>query len=124
MFVWTKECEAAFKNPKEALTFAPILTYPQPNKQFILDSEQCIASSESVGAYLSQNVDGQEHAIAYWNKCLSKPGRNFCTTWKELLAIVKSWSPSILISKAGNFCSEPTMPLYLAFELQKILSAR
>ncbi|GFX91059.1 transposon Tf2-9 polyprotein [Trichonephila clavipes] len=59
----------------------------QPDKPFILDTD---ASNESVGAVLSQEIDGQERVVAYWSKCLSKPERNYCVTRKELLAIVKA----------------------------------
>ncbi|GFW44473.1 retrovirus-related Pol polyprotein from transposon 412 [Trichonephila clavipes] len=86
-FQWTKECEDAFLQLKEALTSSPILIYPQPDKPFILDTD---ASNESVGAVLSQEIDGQERVVAYWSKCLSKPERNYCVTRKELLAIVKA----------------------------------
>ncbi|GFT19824.1 hypothetical protein TNCV_4992801 [Trichonephila clavipes] len=84
---WTKECEDSFLQLKEALTSSPILIYPQPDKPFILDTD---ASNESVGAVLSQEIDGQERVVAYWSKCLSKPERNYCVTRKELLAIVKA----------------------------------
>ncbi|GFU51649.1 hypothetical protein TNCV_82791 [Trichonephila clavipes] len=86
-FQWTKECEDSFLQLKEALTSSPILIYPQPDKPFILDTD---ASNESVGAVLSQEIDGQERVVAYWSKCLSKPERNYCVTRKELLAIVKA----------------------------------
>ncbi|GFQ68546.1 retrovirus-related Pol polyprotein from transposon 297 [Trichonephila clavata] len=86
-FLWTDECEEAFNSLKAALTSSPILVYPDPEKQFILDTD---ASHESVGAVLSQEINGQEHVIAYWSKCLSKPERNYCVTRKELLAIVKA----------------------------------
>ncbi|GFV08228.1 retrovirus-related Pol polyprotein from transposon 412 [Trichonephila clavipes] len=86
-FQWTKECEDSFLQLKEALTSSPILIYPQPDKPFILDTD---ASNESVGAVLSQEIDGQERVVAYWSKCLSKPERNYCVTLKELLAIVKA----------------------------------
>ncbi|GFU53195.1 retrovirus-related Pol polyprotein from transposon 412 [Trichonephila clavipes] len=69
-FQWTKECEDSFLQLKEALTSSPILIYPQPDKPFILDTD---ASNESVGAVLSQEIDGQERVVAYWSKCLSKP---------------------------------------------------
>ncbi|GFW63769.1 retrovirus-related Pol polyprotein from transposon 412 [Trichonephila clavipes] len=55
-FQWTKECEDSFLQLKEALTSSPILIYPQPDKPFILDTD---ASNESVGAVLSQEIDGQ-----------------------------------------------------------------
>ncbi|GFR27740.1 RNA-dependent RNA polymerase 1, partial [Trichonephila clavata] len=66
-FLWTDECEEAFNSLKAALTSFPILVYPDPEKQFILDTD---ASHESVGAVLSQEINGQEHVIAYWSKCL------------------------------------------------------
>ncbi|GFW20090.1 transposon Ty3-I Gag-Pol polyprotein [Trichonephila clavipes] len=50
---------------KEALTSSPILIYPQPDKPFILDTD---ASNESVGAVLSQEIDGQERVVAYWSQ--------------------------------------------------------
>ncbi|GFW09580.1 retrovirus-related Pol polyprotein from transposon 412 [Trichonephila clavipes] len=86
-FQWAKECEDSFLQLKEALTSSPILIYPQPDKPFIFDTD---ASNESVGAVLSQEIDGQERVVAYWSKCLSKPERNYCVTRKELLAIVKA----------------------------------
>ncbi|GFV89785.1 retrovirus-related Pol polyprotein from transposon 412 [Trichonephila clavipes] len=65
-FQWTKECEDSFLQLKEALTSSPILIYPQPDKPFILDTD---ASNESVGAVLSQEIDGQERVVAYWKNC-------------------------------------------------------
>ncbi|GFU73308.1 retrovirus-related Pol polyprotein from transposon 412 [Trichonephila clavipes] len=69
---------------KNALTSAPVLEYTEIGKQFILDTD---ASHESIGAVLSQEIDGQERAIAYFSKCMSKPERNYCVPRKELLAI-------------------------------------
>ncbi|GFT22001.1 retrovirus-related Pol polyprotein from transposon 17.6 [Trichonephila clavipes] len=86
-FIWTVDCNNAFNKLKDALTSAPILAYPEIGKQFILDTN---ASHESIGAVLSQEIDGQERVIAYFNKCLSKPERNYCVTRKKLLAIVKA----------------------------------
>ncbi|GFQ69816.1 retrovirus-related Pol polyprotein from transposon 17.6, partial [Trichonephila clavata] len=86
-FIWTNECNNAFNKLKDALTSALILAYPETGKQFILDTD---TSCESIGAVLSQEIDGQERVIAYFSKCLSRPERNYCVTRKELLAIVKA----------------------------------
>ncbi|GFV08916.1 retrovirus-related Pol polyprotein from transposon 412 [Trichonephila clavipes] len=62
-FQWTKECEDSFLQLKEALTSSPILIYPQPDKPFILT----LMPVMSVGAVLSQEIDGQERVVAYWS---------------------------------------------------------
>ncbi|GBM66822.1 Retrovirus-related Pol polyprotein from transposon 297 [Araneus ventricosus] len=72
---------------KQALTSAPILTYPRIDKDLILDTD---ASNEGIGALLSQNIGNEERVIAYFSKRLGEPERNYCVTRKELLAIVKS----------------------------------
>ena len=86
-FRWDDACEVAFANLKEALTNAPILTYPSrnPDEQFILDTD---ASDVGIGALLSQAQGGVEHVVAYASKTLNKSQRNYCTTNKELLAVV------------------------------------
>ncbi|KAF8790657.1 Retrovirus-related Pol polyprotein like [Argiope bruennichi] len=86
-FIWAHECDNAFNKLKDALTSAPVLAYPEIGKQFILDTD---VSLESIGAVLSQEIDGQERVIAYFSKCLSRQERNYCVTRKELLAIVKA----------------------------------
>ncbi|GBN71653.1 Retrovirus-related Pol polyprotein from transposon 297 [Araneus ventricosus] len=86
-FNWTEVCEKSFNNLKQALTSSPILTYPQTDKDFILDTD---ASNEGIGAVLSQDIENEERVIAYFSKSLVKPERNYCVTRKELLAIVKS----------------------------------
>ncbi|GFQ94957.1 retrovirus-related Pol polyprotein from transposon 17.6 [Trichonephila clavata] len=86
-FIWTNACNNTFNKLKDELTSAPILAYPEAGKQFILDTD---ASHDSIGAVLSQEIDGQERVIAYFSKCLSRPERNYCVTRKELLAIVKA----------------------------------
>ncbi|GFY02196.1 retrovirus-related Pol polyprotein from transposon 412 [Trichonephila clavipes] len=79
-------CNNAFNKLKDPLTSAPVLTYPEIREQFILDTE---SSHESVGAVLSQDIDGLERVITYFSKCLSKPERNYCVARKELFSIVK-----------------------------------
>ena len=72
---------------KQALSSFPCLTYPNPSDKFILDTD---ASDVSIGGVLSQLQDGKtEVVICYASHVLIKPQRKYCTTRKELLAVVK-----------------------------------
>lgn len=86
-FSWTPQCDEAFKNPKIALTSAPILRYPNLNLPSVLDTD---ASAFAMGGVLSQIEDGIERPIAYFSKSFNKPERNYCVTRRELLAVVSS----------------------------------
>lgn len=86
-FVWTVECDSAFKKLKQALTTAPILGYPRSDSEYILD---CDCSGYGIGAVLSQKQDGVERVISYYSKSLTKAERNYCVTRRELLAVVNS----------------------------------
>ena len=84
-FKWTVECQTAFETLKSKLTTAPVLTYPDFTRTFILDAD---ASQNAVGGVLSQVIDGKERVVAFASKALSKAERKYCTTRKELLAVV------------------------------------
>ena len=84
-FAWTEECEDAFQELKKRLQESPILAYPDPEKDHILDTD---ASNEGIGAVLSQVVDGKERVISYASRALNKAEKNYCVTRKELLAVV------------------------------------
>ena len=86
-FLWNTDCEEAFQKIKELLTSAPILAYPDVDLPFVLDTD---ASNEGIGAVLSQVHEGHERVIGYYSKRLDKCQRQYCTTRRELLAIVKS----------------------------------
>jgi len=66
---------------------APILAYPDPAKEHSLDTD---ASDHSVEAVLSQVEGGSEVVMAYYSKALAAAERNYCTTKKKLLAVVKA----------------------------------
>jgi len=85
-FKWTEEHTAAFETLKEALTSTPVLAYPTTDGQFILDTD---ASNTAVAAELSQIQDEKERTICYASLSLTPQQRNYCTTRRELLAIVQ-----------------------------------
>jgi len=84
-FQWNDSCEKAFELIKSRLTESPILAYPTRDDKFILDTD---ASAYGIGGVLSQIQNGQEKVIAYASKTLSSSQSNYCTTMRELLAVV------------------------------------
>ena len=88
-FVWTECHEAAFRELKQRLTTAPVLSLPDPDAEWIVDTD---ASDHGIGSILSQSVNGSERVVAYFSRVLSKTESRYCTTRKELLSIVKSLS--------------------------------
>ena len=84
-FVWDDECEAAFMELKARLQDSPLLAYPRPGEEYILDTD---ASGVGIGGVLSQVQDGVERPVAYASRALKKPERNYCVTRRELLAVV------------------------------------
>lgn len=86
-FLWTPQCQEAFDELKQKLVTAPVLIYPDFSKPFILATD---ASTYALGAVLSQEVDGQEHPVAYCSRTLFPAEKNYSTTERELLSLV--WS--------------------------------
>ena len=82
-WLWTKQCEDAFIAFKTHLTSPPILSYPDFQAEFTVDTD---ASQDGVGAVLSQQND--RCVIAYASRVLTKPERQYCTTRREMLALV------------------------------------
>ena len=67
------------------MTEAPVLAIPNPFEMFVLDTD---ASDLAIGAELSQVQDGVERPMAYASKVLNTEQVEYCTTWKELLAVI------------------------------------
>lgn len=75
---WTDECQTAFQKLKDALTSAPILGFPDMNKEFILSTD---ASGAAIGYILGQKDEhGKEYVIAYGGRALSKDERKWSVT--------------------------------------------
>ena len=85
-YIWKPEHQEAYDALITAMTHAPMLCIPTRSGLFILDTD---ASNVAIAAELSQIQDGAEHVISYGSHILEKTQRKYCTTRKELLAIVR-----------------------------------
>lgn len=72
-YKWTEKHQQAFDAIKVALTSPPILAFPDYSKPFIVYTD---ASSNGLGAVLSQVQDGKEHVIAYASRTLRPAEKN------------------------------------------------
>ncbi|GJT57821.1 ty3-gypsy retrotransposon protein [Tanacetum coccineum] len=91
-FIWSKEALLAFNTLKQTLLTALVLRLPDFSKTFVVE---CDASSEGVGAILSQD----EHPVAYFSKGLSLSNRVKSAYDRELLALVlavQKWNHYLL----------------------------
>jgi len=79
--------QQAFDHLKDYLVEVAILAYPDPAKEYILDTD---ASNHNVGAVLSHVQDGREVVLAHSTKTLLIPEKNYCTTRSKLLAADKT----------------------------------
>ena len=88
-WLWGELEQTAFDGLKNALCSDPILQFPSPDPRhkFRVETD---ASDSAIGAVLSQEDETGKvtRVICYGSKALSTAERNYCTTRKELLAIV------------------------------------
>jgi hypothetical protein len=84
-FIWTSAQQTAFETLKKRLVEYPILAPPTEDGQFIVDTD---ASNYAMGAVLQQEQGDQTRVIAYASKTFQAGERNYCTTRKELAAII------------------------------------
>ncbi|XP_043208845.1 uncharacterized protein LOC122374269 [Amphibalanus amphitrite] len=84
-FQWDDSCEESFLALKGFLISAPVLAFPDFQKDFVLTTD---ASTVGIGAVLSQRVDGLERPVAYASRCLSKAEMSYSVTERECLAVV------------------------------------
>ena len=84
-FVWTEEHSKSFQALKTAVLSAEALAMSQKEGVFILDTD---ASDVAVGGQLSQVQGDKVRPIAFASKRLTPSQRKYCTTRKELLALI------------------------------------
>ena len=84
---WDDSCEAAFESLNKALITAPILSQPDYNRPFNVDTD---SSSTQLGAVLSNNNDGVERPLVYASRVLSETECQYATTKREALTVVQA----------------------------------
>src|SRR5271165_3571642 len=98
LFTWGENEQKSFDTLRAKLMSAPVVKAPLSDGLFILDTD---ASDEGLGACLQQEQGPNKDVfvIAYASKSIQESERNYCTTRKELLAIVfglKKFRPFLL----------------------------
>lgn len=84
-FKWTEDQDNAFAQLKALITSAPIISIPNNEGQFRLETD---ASDFAIGAVLSQQQENTWKPIAFLSKSLTPTQRNYEIYDKELLAIM------------------------------------
>lgn len=82
-FLWSEAANTAFTNLKMAMTTVPVLSLPDFEKPFCIETD---ASDVGIGAVLIQD----KHPIAFFSKKLGSHRRSASTYHKELYAIVEA----------------------------------
>ena len=82
---WSEQCQTAFEFLKGVLQTPPVLAQPRLNLGFQV---HCDSSDVGLGAVLVQNVNGEEHAIAFASRALHGAELRYSTSEKECLAVV------------------------------------
>ncbi|GJP79946.1 hypothetical protein CLOP_g10160, partial [Closterium sp. NIES-67] len=90
-YKWETKHQEAVEQLKQALTSAPVLILPDPERDYVIEAD---ASDQAVGAVLMQDQGNGLQPIAYLSKKLHGAELNYPIHDKEALAIViafKAW---------------------------------
>jgi hypothetical protein len=63
---------------EEGALYGTSLGYLQPGKKYTVNT---VTSNTWIGGVVSQTLNAHEQVVAYFNKILSKPERNYCMIW-------------------------------------------
>ena len=83
---WTNMEQEAFDNLKQALSSAPVLALPDPDKRFYVHTDA--SSTVAIGGILSQmQDDGKLHPVAYTSRGLTTAETRFTVYELEMLSL-------------------------------------
>lgn len=88
-FKWSGEADTAFSVLKSLFISAPVLSHPDPSRQFVVEVD---ASDSGLGAVLSQRCpkDQKLHPCAFYSRRLTPAEINYDIGNRELLAVVSA----------------------------------
>lgn len=95
VWIWSEEQEKAFAEIKNQLTSPPVMSHPDFNLKFTIQTN---ASAVGLGAVLLQVQNGQEKVIAYASRTMTRSERKWSLTERECLAVfwaIKKFRPYI-----------------------------
>jgi hypothetical protein len=84
-YKWEHEQDDAFNTLKNILCVQPLLSHPNFDYPFVVQTDAC---DFGLGAVLCQRVGNVEHVIQYASRTLQAPERKWCTREKVALAIL------------------------------------
>ena len=95
-FYWNENCQRSFEDLKNRVMGAPILSHPNYDRPFVLDTD---ASNNSIAAVLSNLNNNTENPRAFASRVLTRTEVNYSTTKREALAVVQAvkWFRSYLL---------------------------
>ena len=115
-FVWTEACDLAFRSLKNSLITAPVLSLPDPEKDFFIEAD---ASNFAIGAVLCQKDARGAHPIAYVSRKLSSAERNYPIQEQELLALIyalRKWRHYLFGSRIRAYTDHQSLVLWHTFK--------
>ena len=85
-FVWSEECETAFRSIQESLVNPPLLIHPEIGGHFYILTD---ASDGACGAAICHLREGIFRPVVYYGYTFGKAERNYSVTEREGLAVIK-----------------------------------
>jgi hypothetical protein len=87
-FEWTTECENAFQNLKQRFLTAPVLTMPDQDQPFYLETDA--SAFTSGGVLMQKDENGYLHPCGYISRTFNETEQRYQIYDRELLALIRA----------------------------------